>query len=104
MVWYNPKTWFRREEQPAGDSNLELICANPQCRGIIVGDNIAYIPEFNEFYHPGECPQIAIGHKLMKSGAPHIYVEDVQYPSRKEAIAIIKKRNKLPLVKFIPKE
>jgi len=87
MVWYNPRTWFKEREQTE-DSGLELRCANPQCNGLIREDTISYIPEFNEFYHVGDCPRIAVAHK---SGASCLVIGDVRFLSRKRAIELVKK-------------
>jgi hypothetical protein len=66
--------------------NTELLCDSPSCRRPIRGNHIAYSPEYNEIYHPGDCITYAIALKAFNSGK--IIFGNIDYISRKEAIRL----------------
>ena len=71
MVWYNPRSWFGKKEnltEILGENNYKLICDNPECKKEIRDHEVAYNPRHNEFYHVGNCPQLAIVHRTFNTG------------------------------------
>jgi hypothetical protein len=87
MKWYNPLELFRKEAPDQQD--LTLQCDNPQCGAEITENPVAYAKECREVYHPGDCPQIAAAHKVMKTGEC-IFV-NLDYMSLDKAIKLLKK-------------
>ena len=90
MVWYNPLSWRQRNgDDKTSGVQEHLFCANPQCSLEITEERMAYNAEHREVYHPGECQNLAIAHKVFQSG--EMMFAGFDFISRKKALQLLGK-------------
>ncbi len=91
MAWYNPFSWFGREDRRAPSSGPDdLVCGNPECEYPNIPDaEVAYDAESRKVYHPnGDCALKATAHEALRSGS--MSIRNVEFIAREQALELLK--------------
>ncbi len=89
MVWYNPLSWFRNNQnQQVPKREIILYCDNPQCRLPIEEGEVAYDEENREIFHIGECGIIANAHRTF--ALHQVSISNVDYITTDKALELFK--------------
>jgi len=89
MTWYNPLSWSRRENVPAGE--LELRCDNPQCGSVLKEEFVQYDPERKKIYHlEGDCVMESIALEIWESDEEEILTANTRSISREKALRLLR--------------
>jgi len=90
MVWYIPTTWFKKEEMAQDNGKkAPLYCDNPQCKGAILEEPLAYDKGNREVYHNGECALFANAHRALSSRC--MVVSNINYITLDTAMDLLQK-------------
>lgn len=90
MVWYKPSTWAKKEE--TGEDNVNktpLYCDNPQCKGAILEEPLAYDKSNREVYHNGQCALFANAHRALNSSC--MVFSSIDYITLDRAMNLLQK-------------
>lgn len=89
MSWYNPLSWFGKNESDGRD--LTLYCDGPRCKLPIEDETVDYSVGRREVYHPFplSCVVSATAHRAFDSRG--IVIERYSVIGRREAMRLLRK-------------